>query len=187
MGALASQATVPLGFVLQHSFQNRSEANILTHVSYFRLQRDKLKASADDKNQTFQVCWIILTDFKVFALFCSKVIMFLGFKDTNPNFLVKFEGKIIFGSIVSTAFCNGNKKRFFLFKYSGLIFEVCISSSTKILHCNTAIWQCTVSTSHNFVFFFLHSYHYFVRSTDWVRNQNSTGKVSILNYSNRFW
>ena len=55
MGALASQATVLLGFVLQHSFQNRSEANILTHVSYFRLQRDKLKASADEMNQTFQV------------------------------------------------------------------------------------------------------------------------------------
>ena len=63
MGALASQATVPLGFVLQHSFQNRSEADILTHVSYFQIQRDKLKASADDLNQTFQVCWIILNLF----------------------------------------------------------------------------------------------------------------------------
>ena len=47
---------MPLGFVLQHSFQNRSEADILTHVSYFQIQRDKLKASADDLNQTFQVC-----------------------------------------------------------------------------------------------------------------------------------
>lgn len=56
MGPLASQATMPLGFVLQDSFQNRSEANILTHVSYFQIQRDELKASADDANQTFQVC-----------------------------------------------------------------------------------------------------------------------------------
>ena len=59
-------AKPPCHWVLFHNtrlLQNRSEANILTHVSYFQIQRDELKASADDANQTFQVGWIIFNWF----------------------------------------------------------------------------------------------------------------------------